>query len=385
MSRHSCAPERCAPHHVTRPPGGTGFGPCHRLQPRCGGRRLRQARLPRPDRVRDRRHHQDPHHPARGHPLRVRQCPAEAWLEAGRRGGEARRADHRPRHHADRRPSAPSHGPASGGGIAPGEFDEFAISAGPFPKVTCDDLHRRADLRRRRGRRLGRADRRRARRSRSTQRRPSSSPLPTTTEACSRRRGRRPRSGPVRSRTRRRPRRTVPGAASESTTCLGSSSPCRRRPGHPAVGIGPAAAHASLVRTDPADGSSLATAPRHGHADVQRERRQRLRRRHRARAGTRSRRRTCAPSTTCCPPTSPPSDERGRYTVAYRVVSADGHPVSGEFTFTTTTGACGRSRPTPTQRESFAHRHRGHLVLGLAVAVLAIGLILAPLRRGRNA
>ena len=33
-----------------------------------------------------------------------------------------------------------------------------------------------------------------------------------------------------------------------------------------------------------------------------------------------------------------PSDERGRYTVAYRIVSADGHPIAGEITFTTTTG-----------------------------------------------
>lgn len=78
------------------------------------------------------------------------------------------------------------------------------------------------------------------------------------------------------------------------------------------------------------------------------------------------------------------SDERGRFTLAYRVVSADGHPVAGEVRFTTTAGREVKQVEAPEQ-ESFVHRHQGHLALGLAAAVLAIGLILAPLRRGRDA
>ncbi len=150
-----------------------------------------------------------------------------------------------------------------------------------------------------------------------------------------------------------------------------------------AVGIGPAAAHASLVRTDPADGSRLAIAPRHvsltfsenvgnGFVAVT------------SPGGHQVKTSDVRTVNHVLSADLAAGHERGRYTVAYRVVSADGHPVSGEFTFTTTTGHEVKQADA-TQRESFAHRHRGHLVLGLAVAVLAIGLILAPLRRGRNA
>ena len=41
----------------------------------------------------------------------------------------------------------------------------------------------------------------------------------------------------------------------------------------------------------------------------------------------------------------------GEHTVTYRVVSVDGHPVSGSFTFTTTQGPASAS-PTPTQSAS---------------------------------
>jgi hypothetical protein len=77
------------------------------------------------------------------------------------------------------------------------------------------------------------------------------------------------------------------------------------------------------------------------------------------------------------------SDERGRYVVAYRIVSADGHPISGEITFTTTTGRM-VDHAHAGDDDAFVDRHRGHLVLGLALAVLAIGLMLAPLRRRRD-
>lgn len=148
------------------------------------------------------------------------------------------------------------------------------------------------------------------------------------------------------------------------------------------AGSGPAAAHASLVRTDPADGSRPSTAPREvsltfsenvGSGFVAMT----------APGGSQletSNVRTLDRGLTA---DVAASDERGRYTLAYRVVSADGHPVSGEITFTTTTGREVRQVDAP-RSVSFVHRHQGHLVLGLAAAVLAVGLILAPLRRGRN-
>lgn len=145
----------------------------------------------------------------------------------------------------------------------------------------------------------------------------------------------------------------------------------------------PAAAHASLVRTDPAAGATIATAPTEvsltftenvgsGYVTVT------------APSGERVQTSSVRTVDGVLSAEVAPSRERGRYTVAYRVVSADGHPVSGEFTFTTTTGRDVKQRNAPTE-EAFIHRHRGHLAIGLAAALLAIGLMLAPLRRGPDA
>lgn len=148
------------------------------------------------------------------------------------------------------------------------------------------------------------------------------------------------------------------------------------------VGSGPAAAHATLVGSDPADGSSLTTAPRavsmtfsenvgSGFVAVT------------APSGTRVKTSNVRTVDRVLTADVADSDERGRYTIAYRVVSADGHPVAGELTFTTTSGRDVK-KAAAVPEEAFVDRHRGHLVLGLAVAVLAVGLILAPLRRGRD-
>jgi methionine-rich copper-binding protein CopC len=81
------------------------------------------------------------------------------------------------------------------------------------------------------------------------------------------------------------------------------------------------------------------------------------------------------------------SDERGRYTVAYRVVSDDGHPVTGTFTFTTTSGRTVEQHEAhvpASSSEPFVDRHSGIiLVAALAVSALAIGVILTPLIRRR--
>ena len=148
------------------------------------------------------------------------------------------------------------------------------------------------------------------------------------------------------------------------------------------AGSGSATAHANLVETDPADGATLETAPSevtltfsenvgNGHVAVT------------APSGKQVRTTNVRTVDHVLSGDVASSDERGRYTVAYRIVSSDGHPISGEFTFTTTTGRV-VEQVDAADEGSFVHRHRGHLVLGLAVAVLAIGLILAPLRRRRD-
>lgn len=144
---------------------------------------------------------------------------------------------------------------------------------------------------------------------------------------------------------------------------------------------GPASAHTTLVRTDPADGARLTSAPRtvtlefsenigRGHVAVT------------APDGTRVKTADVRTLDHTLRAAVAPGDQRGRYTVAYRVVSADGHPVIGTFTFTTTTGRSVTQvevDATPDD-SSFVHRHRSHLLLGIGAAAVAIGLILAPLR-----
>jgi methionine-rich copper-binding protein CopC len=144
----------------------------------------------------------------------------------------------------------------------------------------------------------------------------------------------------------------------------------------------PASAHATLIRTDPADGSELATAPRTVSLTFSEN------------VGS-------AFVAVTAPDGSPvhtshvrsvdekvtasvaSTDQRGRYTLAYRVVSADGHPVSGTITFRTTTGRAVTQADQPSD-ESFVHRHRSHLVIGILAGLVAIGLILAPLFRRRT-
>lgn len=85
--------------------------------------------------------------------------------------------------------------------------------------------------------------------------------------------------------------------------------------------------------------------------------------------------------------------QAGRYTVAWRVVSADGHPVSGEFGFMVAASAV--SSPAPAAGSSsrraghaahagdpsFGQRHGGHLLIGLAVVVVGGGVLLWERRR----
>jgi methionine-rich copper-binding protein CopC len=143
----------------------------------------------------------------------------------------------------------------------------------------------------------------------------------------------------------------------------------------------PASAHASLIGTTPKDGSKLAAAPRTvsltfsenvGSAFVAVT----------APDGSPVRTSQVRSVDEKVTASVANADQRGRYMLAYRVVSADGHPVSGTVTFTTTTGRTVIQSQPPSEG-SFVHRHRSHLVLGILAGLVAIGLILAPLLRRR--
>ncbi|MGH3094552.1 MAG: copper resistance CopC family protein [Streptosporangiales bacterium] len=87
----------------------------------------------------------------------------------------------------------------------------------------------------------------------------------------------------------------------------------------------------------------------------------------------------------------------GKYTVAWRVVSADGHPVDGQFRFVVAEGAVGSATPsqeaagTPAastpqaasvqQDTSFLGRHWLHIVGGLVVVAIGAAVVAWERRR----
>lgn len=148
------------------------------------------------------------------------------------------------------------------------------------------------------------------------------------------------------------------------------------------AGPSPADAHASLVSTDPADGSQLQTAPLAVELTFSED----------LDTGFVT---VTAPDGTKVGTSEPrlsgarmsadlaEGHQSGKYTVAYRVVSVDGHPVTGEFTFTATSGHQATPQE-PASEESFVDRNSTLLVVGLALAMVAIALMLAPLSRLRG-
>ena len=148
------------------------------------------------------------------------------------------------------------------------------------------------------------------------------------------------------------------------------------------LGAGPAAAHASLVGSDPADGSSIEASPTSitftfnetignpAYVAV------------RAPDGSKVGVSDVSAVDAEVSATLAASDQKGRYTATYRVVSADGHPVEGTIRWTTTTGRAVTQVDAPAEK-SFVHRHRSHFFWGILAAAVAIALLLAPLR-GRD-
>jgi hypothetical protein len=148
-----------------------------------------------------------------------------------------------------------------------------------------------------------------------------------------------------------------------------------------------ATAHTNTVETNPDDGAVLETLPAEAtvtlgeapkRADVVLE----------APDGTVHKLQTGVADTTITaelPSTGP----RGDYTLSYRVVSADGHPVTGSATFTVTTGpAPVGTAPAPadtarTATEGGTESDWSSLALagGAALVALAAGLLFWLMRR----
>lgn len=147
------------------------------------------------------------------------------------------------------------------------------------------------------------------------------------------------------------------------------------------LGWTPAFAHAALVSTDPGDESTVAALPEQATATFSEN------------IGTPAYLIVTAPdgknvtsgdATALDRTVSVPlkdSDIRGTYTLTYRVVSADGHPIKGSQTFTVEEGRTVKAVTAPANQESFVHKHRDHLAWGIGIAVIAIALLLWPSRR----
>lgn len=95
--------------------------------------------------------------------------------------------------------------------------------------------------------------------------------------------------------------------------------------------------------------------------------------------------------------------EPGKYLVGWRVVSADGHPVSGKFAFTVTDAAVSQgssasasgtasatpkataskvaSNRQPPDDRSFVERHASHLLIGAVIVLVGVAIIIWERRR----
>ncbi|HLR84751.1 MAG TPA: copper resistance CopC family protein [Nocardioidaceae bacterium] len=145
---------------------------------------------------------------------------------------------------------------------------------------------------------------------------------------------------------------------------------------------GPASAHASLVSSDPEEGASLDSEPSTVSITFNED------------VSTPAQLQVTAPDGQELADGEPTVDGAsvsqtlqssgyaGTYTIAYRVVSADGHPVTGELTYDVKSGKQAE-QSAPDDEESFAQRHRTHLLMGAGAVVVAVVLLAWPWIRRR--
>jgi methionine-rich copper-binding protein CopC len=145
------------------------------------------------------------------------------------------------------------------------------------------------------------------------------------------------------------------------------------------LGSAPASAHAALVSTDPADGARLDAAPTIVRLEFSESIATPAYVVITAPDGTRVKTGKAIALDKTVTATVNPVDMKGRYSMSYRVVSADSHTVGGTTKFEVTTGRTVTQVP-PAQKESFTHRHNSHLWWGALGALVAVGLLLWPLR-----
>lgn len=146
------------------------------------------------------------------------------------------------------------------------------------------------------------------------------------------------------------------------------------------LGVGSASAHAALTGSDPEQGAVLAAAPTTVTLTFNENVSRRAEIAVAAPDGTQVKVTGVRAVDDTVSATVADVDQRGTYSASYRVVSADGHPVTGTITYDVTAGRAVTQVAGPKQ-ETFIHRHSSHLFWGILAAVVALVLLLAPLRR----
>lgn len=141
----------------------------------------------------------------------------------------------------------------------------------------------------------------------------------------------------------------------------------------------PATAHSDLASTDPEDGARLETLPTVATVTLSDEAKQA----DAVLAMPNGTVRTLEPQIidSVLKVPLPTEGPRGDYKLSYRVVSADGHPVSGSVRFTVTTGPAPNAAPTQSPQDSSASGESARGLLGPIVIVVAslgmFGMMLA--------
>jgi copper resistance protein C len=167
-----------------------------------------------------------------------------------------------------------------------------------------------------------------------------------------------------------------------------------------AMPIPPASAHATLIGSDPKDGATVLRLPNDVELEFSEEVGSPAFVEVKAADGTNVS--SGDPEVLGATVTQPltAAGPAGAYTIAYRVVSADGHPISGELTFDVTTGSSStgstpagssgdNSAPEPVSSsatdddEGFFSRHVDHFAVA-GVGLIAGGLLVGLGLRARR-
>jgi methionine-rich copper-binding protein CopC len=151
-------------------------------------------------------------------------------------------------------------------------------------------------------------------------------------------------------------------------------------------GASPASAHAVLEKTSPVDGSTVDTVPASVSLTFDEAPQTKFSVVHVT--GPDGKRKDAGPisvATAVVTESLAGSRPAGRYVVDWRVVSDDGHPVSGQFTFTARSAGASVAVVNGGKGPAAKSTNNTGIIAGVAAAVVVFGALIAFLLRRRSA